>query len=76
VSGTRDDGHIDLEVIDKLGPYWEVPKGKKIVLEFNGSIQPVGLSANKFKRTCGKLVRSDSFVNMSDEWGSVAADKR
>jgi pyruvate-formate lyase len=76
VSSINAEGVTKYEVVDKLSPYWEIPLGKKIVLQSNQSIQPVRFSTNKFRRTCGNLVRVGQFVNMQDEWGSVVAEKR
>jgi hypothetical protein len=76
VLGTNAEGVTEYEVIDRPSPYWEIPAGKKIVLQFNQSFQPVGFSANKFRRTCGSLVRAGQFVNMRDYWGSVVAERR
>jgi hypothetical protein len=76
MSGTNVEGVTEYEVVDKPSLYWEIPPGKKIVLQFNQSIQPEGFNANKFRRTCGSLVRAGQFVNMRDDWGSVVAEKR
>jgi hypothetical protein len=76
VSGTNTEGVTEYEVVDKPSPYWEIPRDKKIVLQFNQSIQPVGFSANKFRWTCGSLVRAGQFINMRDGWGSVVAERR
>jgi hypothetical protein len=48
--------------------------GKKIVLEYNAAIQPVGRSANRFRWHTGKIVRSGNYLHMRDEWLKV--DKR
>jgi hypothetical protein len=76
VSSINVEGVTEYEVVDKPPPYWVIPPGKKIMLQFNQSIQPVGFSANKFRRTYGSLVRGEAFVNMRDEWGAIATDKR
>jgi hypothetical protein len=76
VSSINVEGVIEYEVVDKPPPYWVIPPGKKIMLQFNQSIQPVGFSANKIRRIYGSLVRGEAFVNMQDEWGAIATDKR
>jgi hypothetical protein len=37
------------------------------VMHYNNAFQPLGLSANKFRWQCGKLVRNRAFVNMRDK---------
>ena len=48
-----------------------IPEGKKMVLEYTGSWQPVGKSGSKFRRATGKTIRSSSFVRISDSWSEV-----
>jgi len=64
-------GSIYFEVITDPQRNWVLPKGKKIVLEYNAATQPVGHRANQFRRNTGKLVRSGHFVHMRDEWLKV-----
>jgi hypothetical protein len=37
---------------------WNIPEGKKVVMEYTSMWQPVGKSRSKFKRMTGKIVRS------------------
>jgi hypothetical protein len=76
VLGANSDGVTEYEVVMKPPLYWEIPPGKKIVLRFNNSFQPLGLSADNFIRNCGKLVRNRNFVNMRDEWENVELARR
>jgi hypothetical protein len=74
--GTNSNGDTQYEVVTKPPSYWEIPPGKKIVLQLNNLYQPLGLSVGKFRRNCGKLIRNGAFVNMHDKWGSVDLVKR
>jgi hypothetical protein len=71
--GTNLDGTTQFEVVtvhnrdNLLG----IPAGKKIVMEYNLASQPVGLSANKFRRETSKLIRSGNYVKMRDKWARV-----
>jgi hypothetical protein len=48
-----------------------LPRGKKIVLQYNAATQPVGRACNRFRRATGMLVRSGSRIHMPDEWAKV-----
>jgi hypothetical protein len=50
---------------------WEIPEGKRVVVEFNGLWQLVGKSGGKWRRMMGKLVRSGAFLRISDDWRKV-----
>jgi hypothetical protein len=52
---------------------WEIPAGKRVVMDYNPSWQPVGFSANKFRRQTGKLIRSGNYVHLRDDWEYVPA---
>jgi len=62
------------QVISDPRNNWMLPVRKKIVLEYNVAIQPVGCSTNRFRRHIGKIVRSENYVHMRDQWLKV--DKR
>jgi hypothetical protein len=76
VLGTNSDGDNQYEIVTDPALYWEIPPGKKIVLQFNNSYQPLGLGAGKFRRNCNKLIRTRPFVHMQDEWGNVDPIRR
>jgi hypothetical protein len=46
-------------------------RGKKIVLQYNAALQPVGRACNRFKQVEGKLIRSGSHIHMRDKWSKV-----
>jgi hypothetical protein len=71
VSGYNPDGSIYYEVIRDPERNWVLPKGKKIVLQYNYATQPVGRACNRFRRAEGMLIRSGSFIHMRDEWVKV-----
>lgn len=48
-----------------------LPRGKKVVLQYNAAIQPVGRACNRFRRAEGKMIRSGSYIHMRDEWARV-----
>jgi len=52
---------------------WEIPPGKRVVMDYNPGWQPVGFSANKFRRQTGKLIRSGNYVHLRDNCVHVPA---
>jgi len=52
---------------------WEIPAGKRVVMDYNPGCQPVGFSANKFRRQTGKLIRSRNYVHLRDDWAHLSA---
>jgi hypothetical protein len=52
---------------------WEIPPGKRVVMDYNPGWQPVGFSANKFIRQIGKLIRSRNYVHLRDDCAHVPA---
>lgn len=52
---------------------WEIPAGKRVVMDYNLGWQPVGFSANKFRWQTGKLIRSGNYVHLRDDWAHVPA---
>jgi hypothetical protein len=42
-------------------------------MDYNPGWQPVGFSANKFRRQTGKLIRSVNYVHLRDDWVHVPA---
>lgn len=58
-------------MIDDPARNWVLPRGKKVVLQYNAAIQPVGRACNRFRLAEGKLIRSGSYIHMRDEWAKV-----
>jgi hypothetical protein len=48
-----------------------LPRGKKVVLQYNAALQPIGRACNRFRRAKGRLIRSGSYILMRDEWTRV-----
>jgi hypothetical protein len=48
-----------------------LPRGKKIVLQYNAATQLVGRACSHFRYATGMLVRSRSHIHMRDEWENV-----
>jgi hypothetical protein len=65
------DGSIYYEVIRDPERNWVLPRGKKILLQYNAATQPVRRACNRFRRVTGMLVRSRFFIHMQDEWARV-----
>jgi hypothetical protein len=42
-------------------------------MDYNSGWQPVGFSANKFRRQTGKLIRRRNYVHLQDDWAHVPA---
>jgi hypothetical protein len=42
------------------------------VYEYNSASQPVEMSAMKFRRITGSIIRSGHFVRMRDDWSKVS----
>jgi hypothetical protein len=61
------DGSIYYEVIRDPERNWVLPRGKKVVLQYNAVLQPVGRACNRFRRAEGMLIRSGSYIHMRDE---------
>jgi hypothetical protein len=76
--GMHADENDKIEVLDvsdsqKLN---NIPKGKRVIAQFTGSAQPVCKSGVRWRHTTGKMIRSDSFVRISDDWKKVSQDKK
>jgi hypothetical protein len=69
--GYNPDGTIYYEVIRDPERNWVLPRGKKVVLQYNAALQPVGRACNRFRRAEGMLIRSGSYIHMRDEWAKV-----
>jgi hypothetical protein len=42
---------------------WEIPDGKRVIVEFTCSCQPVGKKGGKWRCMTGKMVKSGAFVS-------------
>ncbi|XP_062151563.1 uncharacterized protein LOC133859976 [Alnus glutinosa] len=69
--GYNPDGSIYFEVIKDPERNWVLPRGKKVVLQYNAATQPVGRACNRYRRAAGKLLRSGSHIHLRDKWGKV-----
>lgn len=65
------DGNIYYEVIKDPERNWVLQRGKKVVLQYNAALQPVGRACNHFRRAEDKLIRSGSYIHVRDEWVRV-----
>jgi hypothetical protein len=50
---------------------WVLPREKKVVLQYNAALQPVGRACNRFRRAESMLIRSGSYIHMRDEWAKI-----
>ena len=73
---TNVDANDNFEVMKINDSHTTIPKGKKMVMEYIGAWQPVGKSRSKFRRVTGKIIRSSSFVRITDSWSDVPQAKR
>jgi hypothetical protein len=53
-----------------------IPERKRVIAQFTGSAQPVGKNGVRWRRTNGKMIRSGSFVRISDDCKKVSQDKK
>ena len=63
------DANDKIEVLDVSNSckLYNFPDGKRVIAEFTGSAQSVGRSGCKWRHTTGKMVKSGSFVRISDD---------
>jgi hypothetical protein len=71
------DTNDNIEVLDvsDFHKLYSIPDGKRVIMEFTGMWQPVGKSGGKWRRLTSKMVRSGSFVRISDDWKKVPLEK-
>ncbi|XP_059458286.1 uncharacterized protein LOC132187871 [Corylus avellana] len=67
---------IEMLYINELCKLWDIPLGKRIVMEYNGSWQQIGQSGSKFRQVMGKTVRSEAFLRISDDWTKVPVNTK
>jgi hypothetical protein len=55
-----------IEVLDvsDFCKLYNIPDGKRVIVEFTGMAQPVGKSGGKWRCMTGKMVRSGSFIRI------------
>jgi hypothetical protein len=72
------DTNDNIEVLNASDSHklYSIPDEKRVIMEFNGMSQPVGRSGCKWRRTTGKMVKSSSFVRLSDDWKRVPLEKK
>jgi hypothetical protein len=70
VLGVQPDGSTTFQVLNMKGSHalWDIPIGQRFVYEYNSMWQPIGMSAMKFRRMTGSIVKSGNFVRMRDDW--------
>ena len=59
----------NIEVLDVSDSHklYSIPDGKRVIMEFIGIWQPVGKSGRKWRHMTGMMVRSSSFVRISND---------
>jgi hypothetical protein len=74
---TNADTNDNIEVFNVSDSHklYSIPDGKRIIVEFTGMWQPVGRSGCKWRRMTGNMVRSGSFVRISDDWKKIPLEK-
>ena len=72
------DANDNIEVLNVSDSHklYLIIDGKRVIMKFIGSSQPVGKSWGKWRRMMGKMVRSGSFVGISDDWRKVPLEKK
>jgi hypothetical protein len=72
------DANDKIEVLDVSDSrkLYNIPDGKRVIAQFMGMAQPVGRSRCKWRRMTRKMVRSGSFVRISDDWKKVSQEKK
>jgi hypothetical protein len=74
---TNADTNDNIEVLNVSDSYklYLILDEKRVIVEFTGMWQPVGKRGGKWRRMTGKMVRSSSFVRISDDWRKVRLEK-
>ena len=76
--GMPADENDKIEVLD-VKDSWKlnnILEGKRVIAQFTGSAQPVCKSGVRWRHTTGKMIRSGSFVQISNDWKKVSQDKK
>ena len=53
-----------------------ISEGKRVIVQFTGSAQPIGKSGVRWRLTTGKMIRSGSFIRISDDWKKVSEEQK
>ncbi|XP_059436829.1 uncharacterized protein LOC132169901 [Corylus avellana] len=65
------DNNFEVLIVSDSHKLWDIPEGKRVVMEYNGAWQPVGQSGKKFRRMTGKACKAGTFIRLSDNWDDV-----
>jgi hypothetical protein len=69
---TDTDGNFHIRDVGSPNALWTTPIGEKVIVEFNGMLQPICTSGLKFRRLGATYVRSGKFVGLSaPNWRTV-----
>ena len=60
-------GKIEVQDVSDSLKLYNIPYGKRVIVEFTGMLQPVGRNGGKWRHMTGKMVRSGSFVRISND---------
>jgi len=56
---------------------WQLPRGERVVIEFNEGCQPVGPDSENLRSLGGKLIRSSQFSELeTHNWRKVSTQKK
>jgi hypothetical protein len=47
---------------------WHIPKGERVVVQFNPAHQPIDPGSENFRRIARKIIRNDRFVQLNGNW--------
>jgi hypothetical protein len=71
------EGKFNVRIISGSQNMWSIPKGERIVVEFDGIGQPVGFSGQKLCRCAGYYVRNSGIVGIDKPtWRQVPNDRK
>jgi hypothetical protein len=70
VFGIKPDGSTTFQVLTMKGSHtlWDIPNRQRVMYEYNNASQLVGMSAMKFRRMTGSIVRSGNYVRLQNDW--------
>jgi hypothetical protein len=72
-AGTND--NIEVLNISDSHKLYSISDEKRVIVEFTGIWQPIRKSGGKWRRMTGKMVKSGSFVQISNDWKKVPLEK-
>jgi hypothetical protein len=58
------DANDNIEVMNASDSHklYSIPDGKRVIVEFIGSLQPIGKSGGKWRHMTGKMARTSAYV--------------